>query len=64
LFREGNEWAVFRIDDGRARVNPVEIGRQNGTAAEVVSGIDVGTAVVLYPSEQLADGVRVTDREG
>ncbi|MGD8811035.1 MAG: HlyD family efflux transporter periplasmic adaptor subunit [Gammaproteobacteria bacterium] len=62
LFREGEQWAVFRIEDGRAVLDPIEIGRQNGTVAEVLGGIETGAAVVLYPGEQLADGVRVTNR--
>jgi len=64
LFREGDEWAVFRIEGGRVRLNPVEVGRQNGTVAQIISGIDEDASVVLYPSEQLADGVTITDRSG
>lgn len=62
LFREGGAWAVFRIENGRAGVTPVEIGRQNGDVAEVLGGIEASANVVLYPGEQLADGVRVTSR--
>jgi HlyD family secretion protein len=62
LFREGDDWSVFRVEDGRAKANPVEIGRQNGTVAEVIAGIGEDTPVVLYPGEQLADGVRVRVR--
>lgn len=63
LLRNGGRWAVFRVLDGRAQIAPVEIGRQNGTVAEVLGGLAEGEQVVLYPGEQLSDGVRVADRE-
>jgi len=62
LLRNGGQWAVYRIVDGRARMTDVEIGRQNGTVAEVIGGITPGEQVVLYPSEQIAEGVRVAER--
>lgn len=62
LFRSGDAWAAFRVADGRARLTPVEIGRNNGRAAQVLTGIDTGDAVVLYPGEELADGARVQRR--
>lgn len=54
--------AVYRIDSGRARVQPVELGARNGTVGWVRSGIEPGQAVVLYPPPALADGKRVTVR--
>jgi len=62
LFRSEEIWAVFRVEDGRARLTPVEIGRENGRNAQVLSGLDEGQTIVLYPGEQLADGVRVVAR--
>lgn len=64
LFRNGQEWAVFRVVDDRARLTPVEIGRNNGQNAQILSGLDDGDSVVLYPGENLADGVRVRQRDG
>ena len=62
LLRDAGRWAVFRVEDGRVRTTPVEIGRQNGTVAEVLGGLAEGEVVVLYPGEQLADGVRILER--
>lgn len=64
LFRDGGRWAVFRVEDGEAQVTPVEIGRENGRNAHVLAGLEEGQRVVLYPGEQLADGVRVVERGG
>ncbi|HEY8519178.1 MAG TPA: HlyD family efflux transporter periplasmic adaptor subunit [Gammaproteobacteria bacterium] len=62
LFRNAGRWAVFRVENGRARLTPVEIGQDNGRTAEILSGLEAGQQVVLYPGEELADGVRVTPR--
>jgi len=64
LFRDGARWAVYRVVNGEALLTPIELGRENGRSAEVLSGLELGATVVLYPSEQLADGVRVVDRGG
>ena len=64
LFRSEGQWAVFRVENGAARLTPVEIGRDNGTRAQVLGGIEEGVTIVLYPGEQLTDGVRVVDRSG
>jgi HlyD family secretion protein len=62
LFRNGAEWAVFVVEDGVARLRPVERGRHNGLEAEIRSGLDAGETVVLYPSDAVRDGVRVAQR--
>src|SRR5690606_26981862 len=62
LFRSGDRWAVFRVVDGVARLTPIETGRSNGQMAEVLSGLDAGERVVLYPGERIADGVLVRAR--
>ncbi|TNF11884.1 MAG: HlyD family efflux transporter periplasmic adaptor subunit [Rhodobacteraceae bacterium] len=64
LFRRGSGWAAFKVEDGRAREVAVEIGTDNGTVAEVTSGLSEGDQVVLYPVEGLADGSTVAPRSG
>lgn len=62
LFRRAGNWAVFRVVEGTARLAPVETGRNNGQFAEVLSGLEAGETVVLYPGERVEDGVRVRSR--
>ena len=64
LFRSGEKWAVFRVEGGRARLAPVAIGQRNAFHAEVQSGLAAGDAVVLHPSDRLADGVTIVERTG
>jgi len=53
---------VFKIVDGRARLQPLSTGPRNGMVAVVVSGLDAGTPMIVYPGDAVADGVRVTAR--
>lgn len=63
LFRDGDQWSVFIVADGRAALHAVEIGRDNGRKAEVLQGLTPGDRVVLFPSANLVDGVRVAQRQ-
>jgi HlyD family secretion protein len=63
LFRQGNEWALFVLEGGRAHARTVVIGARSGTAAQVLSGVDDGAAVVVYPPDTLHDDSRVTVRQ-
>lgn len=59
LFRGNDGWAVFRVRDGRAHVTPVDIGRRGTYYAEVVGGLSEGDQVVVHPTNDLQDGMRV-----
>ena len=59
LFREGGEWATFVVEDGRARLRRLRIGRRNAEAAQVLEGVAAGERVVLFPGDRIADGVPV-----
>jgi HlyD family secretion protein len=62
LFREGENWAVFVVADGRAQRRLVKIGQRNLHAARVLGGLNLGEQVVLHPSDRVHDGVRVEPR--
>ena len=62
LFRSQGEWAVFRVESGRAALTTVEVGRNNGRNAQILSGLAAGDSVILYPGESISDGVRIRRR--
>lgn len=62
LFRHGEAWAVFVLEDGRAAVREVEPGHRDGIRAEIRAGLAAGERVVLHPSNQVAAGVRLSAR--
>jgi HlyD family secretion protein len=51
--------AVYRVEGGRARLQPVELGGRNGSEAWIRGGLQPGQAVILYPPPAVADGQRV-----
>jgi HlyD family secretion protein len=62
LFRRGEGWAVFVIEDGRARLRLVEIGARTPATVEVSSGLVAGERVIPHPGDRISDGVRVAPR--
>ncbi len=62
LFTTGGGWSTFVVRDGRARLQRVEVGQMSDTEVEIKSGLRADDAIVVHPSDQIADGVRVTTR--
>jgi len=62
IFRSGAGWAVFVVDQGRARKQPVRIGERNPFAVQILEGLSAGALVVKYPGNQIEDGSRVRAR--
>jgi len=64
LFREGEGWAVFLAEGGRAVKRSVKVPRRNGAEAMVEDGLKLGEQVVVYPSDALRDGSRLEVSRG
>ncbi|MEO1136486.1 MAG: HlyD family efflux transporter periplasmic adaptor subunit [Pseudomonadota bacterium] len=62
VFREGEQWSVFRTENGRARLRQVQIGQANGIVSQITAGLEEGDAIVLYPGNRITDGARVQQR--
>lgn len=62
LFRDEKGWAVYAVRDGRVERRRVEVGRQNGLRAAIVSGLEAGETVVLHPSTDVHGGIEVQPR--
>jgi HlyD family secretion protein len=62
LFHDAGAWHLFIVRDGRARSRQVEIGHRSSAVVEIVRGIDVGDEVIVFPSDEIASGVRVKSR--
>jgi len=63
LFRHGDQWNVYVVKDGRAQLRNIQILRRSGRLAAIASGLDQGEAVIAYPSDRIAPGVRVGVRK-
>ena len=66
LVYEDEEPHVFVVEQGQARKQPVGLGYQDESRAEVVSGLDAGQLVVLVGQSTLKDGspVSAEDEDG
>jgi HlyD family secretion protein len=63
--RAGPEgWNVFVVRNGRVERRALQIGHLGGGAAEVLTGLDAGDEVVLFPSDRVVPGLRVAARGG
>ncbi|MGZ8392440.1 MAG: efflux RND transporter periplasmic adaptor subunit, partial [Gemmatimonadales bacterium] len=60
LFRRGDQWALFVVENGRARERAVTVGHESSTEAEIVAGLTGGEVVVRHPTDRVRDGRRVT----
>ncbi len=59
LFRDGARWAVYAVEEGRARLRHVTIGRMGDDAAELKAGLREGDQVIVYPGDTVRDRRRV-----
>jgi HlyD family secretion protein len=62
LFRWGEGWAAFVVEDGKARERPVQVVRRNAQEAAVGAGLSSGHTVVVFPLASLTDGGAVAQR--
>ena len=59
LLRAGDQWQLFVVEDGRARRRDVTVGHIGGGSAELLKGLRAGDRVIVFPSDDVADGVRI-----
>ncbi|WP_428307597.1 efflux RND transporter periplasmic adaptor subunit [Lacipirellula sp.] len=62
LFRVGDDWATFRVENGVARQQTVKLGLENGLEAEIRDGLAEGDVVVMHPGDNVVDGQAVKPR--
>jgi HlyD family secretion protein len=59
LFRRGESWNVFVVEDERARVREVSLIRRSGRIAAVSEGLRATDRVIVYPSDRVSAGTRI-----
>ncbi len=59
LFRYQRKWHVFTIVDGVAQMKAVDIGAQNESHTQILTGLEQRDEVIIYPSDQIRVGVKV-----
>ena len=64
LFRDGGDWAVFAVADGRADKRTVTVGLMNDRVVEITEGLEPGDTLILRPDSRIEPDVLVAEREG
>ena len=62
LFRHNEQWAVYKIENNQARLQTVQIGKNNGLVAQVLQGLSIGDWLIDHPGNQVEDSRRVKIR--
>lgn len=62
VFRDEEGWAVFTLSDGVVSHTPIKAGRHGPDFVQVLEGLQDRQVVVLFPSDQVADGRLVEPR--
>jgi HlyD family secretion protein len=62
LFRNGSDWSVFRVEEGKARLTHIAVEARNAEWAAVSEGLAPGSTVIIHPSDLIADGALVAPR--
>lgn len=59
LFRRGDGWAAFVVENGKAIERPVRIARRAGRMAAIAGGLAPGDQAIVFPPASLREGMRV-----
>lgn len=60
IFQRNNAWYTFITVDGQASLQELDIGNRNQEFAEVTGMLEAGETVILFPSDLIEQGVRVS----
>jgi len=62
LFRQNEQWSVFKIIDDSVVLQKVDVGFRNDRFAQIVKGLEAGDRIVTHPGNRVQEGVRVSAR--
>ena len=63
LFRVNDDWAIFVVENGKARRRLIKLGQRNGLIAQVLEGLKEGETVINHPSDSVEEGRRIKPRD-
>jgi HlyD family secretion protein len=62
LFRIDDQWALFVMENNKAKRRGVKVGQRNGLSAQILEGLAEGDAVITHPDKTIEDGIVVKPR--
>lgn len=60
IFRRQNAWQTFVVENKKAQLRKIELGQRSIDFAQVLDGLVDGEDVVVFPSDLVEDGARVS----
>jgi hypothetical protein len=55
-------WSVFKVEDGIANIQSVEVSRRNDRFAEINQDLQLGEQIITHSSNAIDEGVKVSQR--
>lgn len=62
IFRRQSAWHTFVVNNGKAKLQQIEIGKRSVDYAQVLEGLGEGETVIVFPSDLIEDDIRVEAR--
>jgi len=62
LFRLDDGWALFIIENEKAKRRIVKVGQRNGLSAQILEGLIEGEAIITHPDDSVEGGVAIKQR--
>lgn len=62
LFRVKDGWAVFVMENDKAKRRSVNVGKQNGLSAQIIKGLKGGEKVITHPDDTIEESIAVKQR--
>ena len=60
LFRQNQQWSVYKIVDDVTQLQKVEIGKRNDRFAEIKGGLLENDEIVLYPGNKISENIKIS----
>ena len=62
LFRQNEQWSVFKVVDGVVELQKVSVGERNDRFAEIKSGLKEDDLIISHPGNNVESGIKVEQR--
>ena len=59
ITKENGQDIVYVVENSRAKVKRIEIGKKLDSMVEILSGLEEGDRIVLSPQRKIKDGKKV-----
>ena len=59
LFRSGDGWSVFVVEENKAYRRQVQVGQRTPFEAEILGGLKENEQIIVHPSNEISEAMRV-----